>query len=124
VSILTAVLGGPTLVLTNDEWEELKRVALKELPRRKHVNLALESAYADLRAEHEFMRRKHGEKSIDGNEIDDFGRLAAAVEEFGEVGECLTYDKDRVNLRHELLQLANVAVTWASTLLCLFRLRS
>jgi NTP pyrophosphatase (non-canonical NTP hydrolase) len=78
---------------------------------------ALEAAYKDLRHEYGAMRRKHQEHSIDGEQSSDFERLAALVEEFGEVGECLTYDKMfRDRLRDELIQLANVAITWASIL--------
>jgi len=63
------------------------------------------------------MRQKHGEYSIDGSLITNRERLAALGEEFGEVCRALTYDRDHAgNLREELIDLANVAVTWAASL--------
>ena len=44
-------------------------------------------------------------------------RLATLVEETGEVGRALTYDKDHSGgLRKELIQVAAMAVAWASIL--------
>jgi len=40
-------------------------------------------------------------------------RLAALLEEAGEVGRAV-HDDDRDNLRTELVQLAGVAIAWAS----------
>lgn len=44
-------------------------------------------------------------------------RLAALMEEVGEVAHCLTYDgEDAVQLHKELIQVANVAMTWAQSI--------
>jgi hypothetical protein len=117
VTVTTDGLSSPIIVFNSSEWEEVKALAVQEVvPGMKHINVALEGAYADLRREYDYMREKHGEKSIDGDETNDLERLAALVEEFGEVGEHLTYDKSREGLRRELLQQANVCVSWASIL--------
>lgn len=47
----------------------------------------------------------------------DLRRLATLTEEVGEVGRALTYDKDHAGaLRKELIQVATMAVAWASIL--------
>jgi NTP pyrophosphatase (non-canonical NTP hydrolase) len=70
-------------------------------------------------------KAKHGEHTLDGQQSSDLLRLAALVEEVGEVSELFTYDKDqhahdeadwRAQLKKELIQVANVACTWASIL--------
>lgn len=75
----------------------------------------------------EYMRAKskHGEHTLDGSAITDITRLAALVEETGEVAELFTYDKNahaagetdwEKQLKKELIQVANVALTWARIL--------
>lgn len=76
---------------------------------------------------------KHGEMTLDGPGMTDLLRLAALMEEVGEASELFTYDKDAVAqeggvlvkgqrvpwahaLMKELIQVANVAVTWDSYL--------
>ena len=82
--------------------------------------LARSGVIAGLVAEYDRAKAKHGENTLDGTESNDLRRLAALVEEVGEVAELLTYDKARMHgaerLRAELVQVANVAVTWASIL--------
>jgi hypothetical protein len=47
----------------------------------------------------------------------DLRRLATLTEELGEVGRCLTYDQDHAGeLRKELIQVAAMALAWASRL--------
>lgn len=71
-------------------------------------------------AEYDAAKRKHGENTLDGKLSNDLKRIAALVEEVGEVAELLTYDKARMHgperLKAELIQVANVALTWASIL--------
>jgi hypothetical protein len=76
-------------------------------------------------AEYQRARAKHGENTLDGALATDLTRLAALIEETGEVAELLTYDKDErvhgahghaAQLRAELIQVASVALTWASIL--------
>ncbi len=44
-------------------------------------------------------------------------RLATLTEEIGEVGRCLTYDQDHAGeLKKELIQVAAMALAWASRL--------
>jgi hypothetical protein len=77
----------------------------------------LDHVLDEVRAEHHRARAKHGEHSLDGSLMDDTRRLAALMEEVGEAAGELTYDKDSdVRLRVELIQVANVAVTWATIL--------
>lgn len=78
-------------------------------------------ALDDLVTEYHHARAKHGPYSLDGNEIDDVRRLAALMEEVGEVAREMTYDhRDEpgatARLRRELLQVANVGLTWATVL--------
>lgn len=74
-------------------------------------------AMAACYAEYERAKAKHGEHTLDGKLCDDMNRLASLTEEVGEVGRCLTYDQDHAkDLKKELIQVANVALTWASIL--------
>lgn len=59
---------------------------------------------------------KHGDKSLLNPEMPDVEKLAALVEEVGEVGRALTYDGDqgRDHLVVELIQVASVALSWAT----------
>ena len=60
---------------------------------------------------------KHGDNSIESIPGVDIARwLPILGEEFGEVCESLTYDKDATQLRAELLDLATVAVAWIAAL--------
>lgn len=71
----------------------------------------------DVAEEMQRARDKHGDYSLDGPGMDDLMRLAALVEECGEVGRAMTYDMDHSGgLRKELIQVANVALTWATIL--------
>lgn len=74
------------------------------------------AALEDVAKEWRRAKDKHGEMTMDGTAITDLVRLAALAEEFGEASAHLTYDKDRKGLRKELIQVANVALTWASVL--------
>jgi len=49
----------------------------------------------------------------DDPDCPDLLRLSAVAEELGEVARCL-HDNDRDNLNPELVQLAGVALAWAS----------
>lgn len=69
---------------------------------------------SDLYHEMQRARAKHGAESLDGEYTTDLKRLASLGEEYGEVAECFTYDKERGELYTELIQTANVAVTWAT----------
>jgi len=75
--------------------------------------------------EYDFAKMKHGENTLDGELSNDLLRLAALVEECGEVAELMTYDKNQdvhgvedhqKRLKRELLQVANMSLTWASIL--------
>lgn len=60
---------------------------------------------------------KHGQNSIEAVPGRDIARwLPILGEEFGEVCEALTYDKDPANLRAELIDLATVATAWVAAL--------
>jgi hypothetical protein len=87
-------------------------------------------------AEYTRVKQKHGEHTLDGALSNDLLRLAALVEEVGEAAHELTYDRAHVythvkamdgtgeivtlsrdeRLQKELIQVANVALTWASIL--------
>lgn len=78
-------------------------------------------ALDDLVTEYHRARVKHGPYSLDGEEIDDVRRLAALMEEVGEVAREMTYDHAgdlgaAARTRRELIQVANVALTWATVL--------
>lgn len=61
---------------------------------------------------------KHGERSLLGDALTTTERLAALIEEVGEVARLLTYDnaQGRDELVKELLQVASVAASWAEWL--------
>lgn len=60
---------------------------------------------------------KHGENSIEAVPGSDTKRwLPILGEEFGEVCEALTYDKDSNNLRAELIDVITVATAWVAAL--------
>jgi hypothetical protein len=73
-------------------------------------------------------KAKHGEMTMDGVMLgkataNTVLRLACLMEEVGEVARALTYDNEKetdeaaaAHLIEELVQVANVAVTWASYL--------
>lgn len=85
-------------------------------------------------AEYDRAKEKHGEHTLDGALSNDMLRLAALVEEVGEVAHELTYDQQplpedgtraevaalhadlNARLKKELIQVASVALTWASIL--------
>ncbi len=60
---------------------------------------------------------KHGSKSLGNPAMPTVEKLAALVEEVGEVGRCLTYDQDHAGaLVKELLQVASVALSWVESI--------
>lgn len=60
---------------------------------------------------------KHGDNSIEAVPGHDIARwLPILGEEFGEVCESLTYDKDPANLRAELVDLITVGTAWIAAL--------
>ncbi len=61
--------------------------------------------------------KDHGGSIFDPN-MSTLAKLAALVEEVGEVGRALTYDGDegKDHLVKELIQVANVALTWVESL--------
>jgi hypothetical protein len=63
-------------------------------------------------------RMKHGGKSLTNPDMPAVEKLAALVEEVGEVGRAMTYDGDQgvVPLVRELLQVAAVALSWVEAL--------
>jgi hypothetical protein len=78
---------------------------------------------AEVRDEYLRAKVKHGEHTLDGSLSNDLLRLAALTEEVGEVASLLTYDGSvgsdlevAKSLRAELIQVASVALTWASIL--------
>lgn len=80
------------------------------------VDLTLEA----VRAESIRAQVKHGDKGMLNPAMPNDERLATLVEEVGEVAELLTYDKRQAAgdqwkdmLVSELIQVANVALSWA-----------
>lgn len=82
-----------------------------------------------LRAHRKHSRPENGGGSLVDPDLDVIKKLAALVEEVGEVAQLLTYDRGvgrfgatnaleewRGELRTELIQVANVAMTWAQSL--------
>lgn len=84
-----------------------------------------------VRAEYNRAKKQHGESTLDGALSTDLLRLAALIEEVGEAASELTYDRvgmhvttrlgdsqvtlsSQQRLKRELIQVANVALTWAS----------
>jgi hypothetical protein len=61
---------------------------------------------------------KHGHRSLLNPHMPDLFKLAALVEECGEVGRALTYDGDdgRDHLVKELIQVASVALSWVESI--------
>jgi len=78
--------------------------------------------FRDVMYEYDHAKAKHGENTLDGSLSNDLLRLAALVEEVGEVAHELTYDQEgnaierAARLKKELIQVMNVAGTWASIL--------
>lgn len=64
------------------------------------------------------LKHKDNGGSLLDPEMSTIRKLAALVEEVGEVGRALTYDGDQgtEHLVKELLQVASVALTWAESL--------
>jgi hypothetical protein len=94
-------------------------VTVSSLEGSRH-SLVATGVIDDVLAEYDRAKAKHGENTLDGASATDLLRLAALVEEVGEVAELLTYDKARMHgsdrLKAELIQVATVAATWASVL--------
>lgn len=55
---------------------------------------------------------KHRDASLLSPSVGPQVKLAALVEEVGEVGRALTYDQSDASLNEELLQVASVALSW------------
>lgn len=93
-------------------WERLSLITLTH-------PLEESGVIAAVIAEYDRAKAKHGKNTLDGELSNDTLRLAALVEEVGEVAELLTYDRradanSRYALKNELTQVATVAATWAS----------
>lgn len=110
-----------------DRLIETSRLSTNGLPTAidvlRRVPMPIAAAVADMTAEYHRAKAKHGEHTLDGSLADDLLRIAALGEEYGEVCQALTYDKrshdareHERHLRDELIQVANVALTWASIL--------
>lgn len=78
----------------------------------------IDSAVVDaVLAEADRAHVKHGKFSMVNPELPVLLKLAALVEETGEVGRALTYDEGgRAKLVLELTQVASVAVSWLQSL--------
>lgn len=75
----------------------------------------------DVQGEWERANRKHNGNTPANHAMPDMDRAAILIEEVGEVARALTPDADTPtghagNLRDELVQVAAMAVAWASTL--------
>lgn len=69
--------------------------------------------------EYDRAKAKHGGYTLDGSLSTDTLRLAALVEEVGEVAKLMTYDQvsaDVTQLRAELVQVACLAAMWVKSL--------
>lgn len=89
----------------------------------RRVPLQLAYVVSSMTAEYYRAKAKHGDHTLDSSSVDDLLRLSALGEEYGGVCQALTYDKrshdareHERHLRAELIQVANVALTWASIL--------
>lgn len=75
-----------------------------------------------VRVQAEAMRAhlKHGDRSLLNPDMDQMLKLAALMEEVGEVAHEMTYDvvPERDRLVRELLQVASVAPSWVESLEC------
>lgn len=72
-----------------------------------------QSVVDEIRRARRAAHRKHGPNSIESVPAADVARwLPILGEEFGEVCEALTYDKNRANLRAELIDVLAVASAW------------
>lgn len=61
---------------------------------------------------------KHGEEGVINPALEAGAKLAILVEEVGEVARAMTYDNNQgpQHLYDELIQVANVAASWAQSL--------
>lgn len=71
-------------------------------------------AWQAVRDEMDSAISKHGSNTPLESSMDRRDKLVILVEELGEIGRCLTYDRDHAGeLAHELVQLAAMAMMWA-----------
>jgi KaiC/GvpD/RAD55 family RecA-like ATPase len=106
---------------------------MSELNAGDHTRDKLASVISEVIREYDRAKVKHGDNTLDGSQSNDVLRLAALVEEVGEAARELTYDRVDISvatvtnneltlenaqqrLKKELIQVANVALTWASIL--------
>jgi hypothetical protein len=81
------------------------------------ANLDIANPKEAVREEYDLACLKHAGMTLDADAPTDEQRVAALVEELGEVARCLTYDQDHAgNLVEELTQLAALAAAWATRL--------
>lgn len=76
--------------------------------------LGVEDPDEAMRHEYDLAVLKHPGMTLDANTPTDDQRLAALVEELGEVARALTYDRDHAGeLTREIAQLGALAAAWA-----------
>jgi hypothetical protein len=81
------------------------------------ANLDIADPKEAMREEYDLACLKHAGMTLDAEGPTDEQRVAALVEELGEVARALTYDKDHAgDLTTELTQLAALAAAWATRL--------
>lgn len=81
------------------------------------ADLIPDDVVQDLQAEAARAHRKHGSMSLLGDDLRPLGRIGALIEEVGEVAKELTYDgQTEGGLEKELIQTANVALSWVTWL--------
>jgi len=83
---------------------------------RPKYPLLSESTIKDVQAEVLRASTVHRDKSLLNPDMPDVEKLAALVEEVGEVGKALTYDQQRKDLPRELLQVAGLALAWVESI--------
>lgn len=91
-------------------------MSVKDNPFLCISNLTLEAVRAESIRAH--LKHKDNGGSLFDPEMPTLAKLSALVEEVGEVANALTYDgnKDKTHLVQELIQVANVALTWVECL--------
>ena len=81
------------------------------------ITTSTENVFIEVEDGRRAAHAKHGENSIEAVPGRDIARwLPILGEEFGEVCESLTYDKDSGNLRAELIDVVTVATAWVAAL--------
>lgn len=72
--------------------------------------------YREVLAARRAAHAKHGDNSIEVEPANSPRWLPILVEEIGEVANTLTYDGDRTQTRHELIDVIAVAAAWVDRL--------